>query len=101
MDSRLDCGPNVPFTAVYGCAAWDLDVAGLSVDFRRFLHFFKTRIPLSTCFSWSRNGGRNRNTESCVLLNKTPSASACSTSALNQTSASNFLCGGVSVDYQL
>ena len=41
--------------------------------------FFNTRIPLSMCFSSIRNGGRNRRTVSCVLLNRTPSASAAST----------------------
>src|SRR4051812_1564998 len=41
--------------------------------------FFKTRIPLSTCFSWSKNGGKKRRTVSCVLLNKTPSAKPAST----------------------
>jgi hypothetical protein len=41
--------------------------------------FFNTRIPLSMCFSSIRKGGRNRRTVSCVLLNRTPSASAAST----------------------
>ena len=47
----------------------------------RFLpsSFFRTRMPLSTCFSSSRNGGRKRRTVSCVLLKSTPSARACST----------------------
>ena len=48
--------------------------------FRFFLSsFFSTRIPLSTCFSSSKNGGKNRTTVSCVLLNRTPSTSASST----------------------
>src|SRR5215467_12475035 len=41
--------------------------------------FFSRRIPLSTCFSCSRNGGRKRSTVSWVLLKSTPWASACST----------------------
>jgi hypothetical protein len=47
----------------------------------RFLlsSFLSTRMPLSTCFSSSMNGGRKRTTVSCVLLNRTPSASAAST----------------------
>src|ERR1700745_3389264 len=39
----------------------------------------RTRIPLSTCCSCKRNGGRKRTTVSCVLLNSTPCASPCST----------------------
>src|SRR2546429_7569604 len=58
MDSRLVCRPNVPFTAVYFCAVSFFEVARLPLDFRRFLpsNFFNTRIPLSTCFSWSKKG---------------------------------------------
>jgi hypothetical protein len=41
--------------------------------------FFNTRIPLSMCFSSIKKGGRKRTTVSCVLLNKTPSASPAST----------------------
>jgi hypothetical protein len=41
--------------------------------------FFSTRIPLSTCFSSSKNGGKNLTTVSCVELKSTPSAKAAST----------------------
>ena len=34
--------------------------------------FFNTRMPLSTCFSSSKKGGRKRSTVSCVTLNSTP-----------------------------
>ena len=42
-------------------------------------NLLSTRIPRSTCFSSIRNGGRNRTTVSCVLLNSTPSAKPAST----------------------
>src|ERR1700674_2822436 len=49
--------------------------------FFRFLpsSFFSTLMPLSTCFSSRRNGGRKRRTVSWVALKSTPSARPCST----------------------
>lgn len=51
-----------------------------AATFRFFRNsFFSTRIPLSTCFSSSKNGGKNLTTVSCVELKSTPSAKAAST----------------------
>ena len=55
-------------------------LAAHAAAFRFFRNsFFSTRIPLSTCFSSNKYGGKNLTTVSCVLLNNTPSAKAAST----------------------
>src|SRR3984885_13637761 len=63
--------------------AWQgisLDAVSYAAAFLFFLNnFFSTRIPLSTCFSSSKNGGKNLTTVSCVLLKSTPSDKASST----------------------
>jgi hypothetical protein len=77
--SRTSCGsssaqddniPSAPalFTLVYAASF-----------FFFFSSFLSTRMPLSTCFSSSKNGGKNLITVSWVLLKSTPSARASST----------------------
>ena len=60
-------------------ASWKLATYAAAA-FRFFpSNLFRTRIPLSMCFSSIRNGGRKRTTVSCVLLKRTPALKPSST----------------------